>query len=163
MDEKITAILMLEILGRPPEHIKATLSEMIDKMGKEKDVKVVNRQIAEAKPVAGQENLFTSFAEIEIETDLRQLILLVLGYLPSHIDIITPENLRLRNADLNMFLNELTRRLHQYDELAKAILIEREILSKQIQEGKIKIVNEPQGKIKEIVKKKVEKKAKKKN
>ncbi len=139
-EEKIHAILVLEILGRPPEHIKATLVEIVDKMGKEKNVKVINKTIAEPKPVKEEENVFTSFAEIEIETELAQLLSLIFGYMPSHIDIITPENLRIKNFDLNFFLNELVRRLHQYDELAKAMMIERQMIAKQIQEGKIQAV-----------------------
>jgi hypothetical protein len=158
MTENITAVLMLEILGKPAEYIGKTLSEIVDKLGKEKNVRVVNKKIAEPKLVEGQENLFTSFAEVEIETSLDRLMLLIFGYMPSHIDIITPEELKVKNSDLNLFFNELTRKLHQYDELAKSLMIERQIIAKQIQDGKIKIVKEGK-KEKQIKEKKTTKKA----
>ena len=163
MEEKVNAILMVEILGRPPEHVKKILSEIIDKMAKEKDVEIISRQIAEPKLIEGQENLFTSFAEVEVKTNLRQMLLLIFGYMPSHIDIITPERLSLQNSELNMLLNELTRRLHQYDELARAVLIERQAMAKQlmkqVEEGKITLIEKETGK--KSKKEKVKRKTKK--
>jgi len=146
MEEKVNTILMLEILGKPKEHVKKILSEIVGKLIKEKNVKLINKKIAEPKLVEGQEDIFSSFAEVEVETSLQVLMLLIFGYMPSHIEIIEPENLKLSNNELNIFLNELTRKLHQYDELAKGLLLERQALAKQIQEqikeGKIKIVKE---------------------
>ncbi len=145
-EDKIQAIFILEILGKPAEHIKKTLTDIVKKLGEEKDVKVISKSVAEPKPFQVKEKisqeLFTSFAEIEFETNMQKLMLLVYGYMPSHIDIIKPEDLRVKNSDLNLFLNELTRRLHQYDELARAFIINQQVLAKQIQEGKIKVVKE---------------------
>lgn len=136
--ENLKAVLMLEILGRPAEHIKKILSEIIDKLGKEENVKITGTKIAEPKPLEEQ-NLFTSFAEVELETSLQILMALCFTYMPSHVEIISPERLEIKNNELNIFLNELARRLHQYDELAKALMIERQIIAKQVKEGKIKI------------------------
>ena len=138
--EKVRAILMLEILGKPKEHIKKTLAEIVKKLGEEKDVEIKEKKIAEPKKLEGEEikqELFTSFAEIELETSLNKLVAICFGYMPSHLEIIYPEDLKIKNADLNMMLNELTRRLHQYDELAKGMIIERQILAKKIKDGEI--------------------------
>lgn len=140
--EKINAILILEILGKPKEHIIQTLLDIVDKLGKEKDVKLIKKDIAEPKKleekgVKGE--IFTSFAEVEIETSLQQLMLICLAYMPSHMEIIFPEEMKIRNLDMNIFFTELLRRLHQYDELARALMIEREIIARQVQEGKIKV------------------------
>ncbi len=139
MTESVRAILILEILGRPAGHVKEILSKIIEKLEKEKNVRLLDKRIAEPKEIEGQENIFTSFAEVEIETNLQTLMLLIFAYMPSHIDIITPEDLRIKNSDLNLFLNELARKLHRYDELAKTLMMERQIIAKQIQEGKLKI------------------------
>jgi len=145
MSEKINAILMLEVLGKPKEYVKETLGKIIEMLGKEKDVKIINKNLAEPKKIKQQEEVFTSFAEVEIETFLDKLMMIIFAYMPSHIDIITPEELKINNFDLNMFFNELLRKLHQYDELTKTLMIEREIITKQIQEkieeGKIKMEN----------------------
>jgi len=153
MADKIKAIIMLEILGRPAEHIKKILSEIIDKLSKEKDTILTSKKIAEPKQVEGQDNLFSSFAEIELETVLEKLMIICFNYMPSHVEIIYPEDLRIKNSDLNMFLNELIRRLHQYDELAKGLMIERQMIAKQIKEGKIKIEDKGKKKVKRKKKK----------
>ena len=160
--EKINAVLMLEILGKPKEHVKEVLEGIVDKLGKEEGVILISKNVAEPKKFegGGGEDIFTSFAEVEIETSLQKLMLIIFGYMPSHIDIIVPEELRIRNSDLNLFFNELTRKLHQYDEIARALLIERNILAKQIKEGKIKI--EKNRKVKKEKKKVRKKKTKKK-
>ncbi len=145
MAENINAVLMLEILGRPPEHIKKTISELVDKMSKEKNVKIVEKKIAKPKKLEGKD-VFTSYAEIEIETNMETLMLLIFGYMPSHVEIITPEEIKIKNNNLNMFFNELTKKLHQYDEIAQTLIMERKMLAKQIQEGKIKIVKQEKGK-----------------
>lgn len=160
-ENKIDVVFMIEILGRPPEHIKETLSQIIERLGKEKDVVVINKVIAEPKKVEGQEEVYTSFAEVEIETTLSQLMLLIFAYMPSHIDVITPEELKIPNYDFNVFFNELTRRLHQYDELARGLMIERQILAKKIEEGKVD-VKHISAKELEKIEEKIEKKEKKK-
>ena len=139
---EISAAIMLEILGKPAKHIKKILNEIIGKLEKENDVSITEKKIAEPKKVAGEESLFTSFAEIEFQTTVGKLMAICFGYMPSHVEIIYPEELKIKNNDFNMLLNELLRRLHQYDELAKAMMIERKILAKQIQDGNIKIVRE---------------------
>ena len=149
--ENINAIIMLEILGKPAEHITKVLNEIVDKLGEEKELEIVSRKIAEPKPI--ENDLFTSFAEFEIKTGIEKLISICFSYMPSHVEIISPEELKIKNNDLNMILNELTRRLHQYDELAKGLMIEREILAKKIESGEIKVKEE-----KKVKKKKKRKK-----
>lgn len=165
--EKINAILILEILGKPKEHIIQTLAEILDKLGKEKDVKLIKKNIAEPKKLEGKEvkgEIFTSFAEVEIETSLQKLMLICLAYMPSHMEIVYPEEMKIRNLDMNIFFTELLRRLHQYDELARALMIEREIIARQVQEGKIKVeqvISTEKKKSGEKVKRKISKRKKK--
>ncbi len=137
MEEKVRAVLMIEILGKPPKYLKKRLEEIVDKLSKEKEVNLIDKKIADPKKLEEKE-LFTSFVEVEIETSLKTLMLLIFGYMPSNIDIITPEKLKVQNSDLNSFLNELARKLHQYDELARSMILERQQLTKQIKEGKFK-------------------------
>lgn len=141
MAEKINAILIMEILGKPPEHIKKTISDLVEKMSGEKGINLINKKIVEPKQVEGKE-VFTSYAEVELETNMESLMMLIFGYMPSHIEITTPEEIKIKNSDLNLFFNELAKKLHQYDEIAQTLIIERKMLAKQIQEGKIKVVNQ---------------------
>ena len=164
MAEKVRAIIMLEILGKPADHINKVLSEIIDKMAEDKELEVVSRKMAEPKQVEGKE-VFTSFAEVEIETTLQKLLFIGFAFMPSHIEIISPEDLKIKSFDLNIVLTELLKKLHQYDEIARGVLIERQILAKQIREGKIKLEvknSDLKKEVKKTAKKKVTKRSKKK-
>ncbi len=125
MAEKLTAILIIEVLGKPAEYIKKALEDILEKLKKEKDVNVTHSEVKEPKEL--ESGVFTTFAEIELETSLQMLMNILFAYMPSHIEVIEPEKLSLINSDLNSFLNEITRKLHQYDELAKAMLMEKEV------------------------------------
>lgn len=141
-EEKISAILILEILGRPPEHLKETLEKIIEEMGKEKGVEVKDKKINETVELKEKKDFYTTFAEIEVKVDnISHIAMLVFKYMPAHIEIISPENLKLSNNSVNEVFNELTRRLHGYDEIARIIQTERKIL-----EQKLKALMEKEGK-----------------
>ena len=64
--EKIGAKFIIEILGRPPEHLESSLNDLIDRLGTEKGIKVVNKSFGKPKPVEKVENLWTAFADVEL-------------------------------------------------------------------------------------------------
>ena len=132
---KIRVMMIIEVLGRPPEHLIETLNNLIEKINSEKGVKVVDKKISEPNPLQNQENLFTAFAELEVEVEEVLLItMLMFKYMPAHIDVLYPEDLQLTNHELNDILNELTRRLHGYDEVARIIQSEKAILERKLKE-----------------------------
>jgi hypothetical protein len=103
MTQQIHVILMLEILGKPADYIKEALVHIVEKLGAEKNIKLLDKRVAEPKQIENQD-AFTSFAEIELETDIETLMVLIFNYMPSHIEIITPESITMKNTDLNSFL-----------------------------------------------------------
>jgi hypothetical protein len=54
--------------------------------------------------------------------------------MPAHIEIIQPEFIVLTSGGWNDILNELTRRLHGYDEVARIVQVEKSILEKKLRE-----------------------------
>ena len=133
--QKINTIFVIEVLGKPVEHLKEALEEIIDKINAEKNVKVVSKSIAEPTELPKNPGMFTSYAEIEIELeDPLALAILVFKYMPAHIDIVSPEHLSLTNKGFNDILNELARRLHGYDHVARVIQAEKEVLEKKVKE-----------------------------
>ena len=69
--------------------------------------------------------------ELEVENPLK-LLLMVFAYMPAHIEITHPENIKLTNDGFGGIVNELARRLHGYDEVARVIQIEKNILEKKL-------------------------------
>lgn len=138
-DKKIHATILLEMLGRPPEHLTKELEALIVKIKEEKGIKVIDQKVNEPKSVEEHENFFTTFAELDIELDgIKELIVLTFKYMPSHIEIVSPEKLHFTNNDLNETVNEITRRLHAYDQVARVLQNEKGILEKQLKDLKDK-------------------------
>ncbi len=146
--KKINVLMILEVLGRPPEHLVETLEGLIKQIGEEKGVSVKKKEIKEPVPMKdkvgslekGGEKIktgefFTSFAEIELEIeDILYLAMLMFKYMPAHVEIISPENITLTNNGLNEIFNEIVRRLHGYDEIARVLQVEKGILERKLKE-----------------------------
>jgi hypothetical protein len=165
MADKIRTRFIFEILGRPPEHIKVTLSQFIDKIEEIKGVKVEERKVHEPKLIEdGKHNgLYSTFAEVELTTDTLAVIIdIVLQMLPSHVEILEPTELKFQNFNLSSLLSNLTIKIHKYDEIAKATLIKNNILTKQLEELQAKIKKLEKGKGKKSEKKVSKKKTSKK-
>ena len=135
MPEKIRALFIFEILGKPAEHIKKSLEELIDKLGKQKGIQIIKKQVHEpkildeeskkGKTIVG-EGLFTTFAEVELITENVNIMLaIVLNMLPAHVEIIEPSEYSFKNFELGSLLTELTIKIHKYDEIAKVLMFER--------------------------------------
>ncbi len=133
---EINALMIFEILGRPKEHIVETLKSIIKRIGEEPGIKVKEEKINEPKEIKNQQDLFTTFAEIEIEAEeISKLIGIIFRYMPAHIEIISPENLKISNNKLNETFNEIARRLHNYDEVARILQTEKVILENKLKEA----------------------------
>jgi hypothetical protein len=133
--KKIRAMLVVEVIGKPPEHLTETLEDISKKISEEKGVLIAEKKIHEPKEMKDNKDFFTSFAEIEVEVEaVLHLAVLLFKYMPAHIEILYPEKITLSNNGWNDILNELTRRLHGYDEVARIIQAEKAILQKKLKE-----------------------------
>ncbi len=144
--QKIRAIIMLEVIGRPPEHLIDALEDLIKNLDEEKGVEVQKKDIKEPrlmekkvgiitpeKETKSPSEFYTTFAEVEIEIEeISLLAYLMFKYMPAHVEIISPELIALTNNGWNELFNELSRRLHGYNEVARVLQVEKEILGKQI-------------------------------
>ncbi|MBD3247103.1 hypothetical protein GF378_00600 [Candidatus Pacearchaeota archaeon] len=133
--KKIRAIFMMEVLGKPPEHLKKTLENISEKLNQEKEVEVKEKEIHDAKELEKKKGFYTCFSEIEFETDsIVRVVGLMFKYMPAHIEIISPEKISLNNNDFTMLFNELARRLHAYDEVTRVAQAQRNKLAKKLKE-----------------------------
>lgn len=134
MEKELRVLMIVEIIGRPKSYLKENLDGIIKKIKEEEGVSIIDTKIAEAKQIQDK-NLYSSFAEIEINVkDDLTLFRVIFTYLPSHVEIINPSELRMRNFDLSAICNEIVKTLHRYDELAKVLAYQKQILEKQLEE-----------------------------
>ena len=132
----INAMMIIEVIGRPPEHLTETLNKIISQIDEEKGVNVKEKKVNEPVLMKDQKDFYTSFAEVGIKVEeILELAMLMFKYMPAHIEIISPELIALTNNGWNDILNELARRLHGYDEIARIIQVEKNILEKKLKEG----------------------------
>lgn len=140
--DKIQANVILEILGRPKEHITEALNNLINRLGTEKGTKIIEKTIHDPIEVENSKDLFTTFAEILVELDsLDSYFGLIFAYMPSNIEIIAPQKITLANTELNELASKIIHRLHDYDAIAKKAIIENQLLAKRIQEENLKLSN----------------------
>lgn len=127
--EKIQAQVIIEMLGAPKEHIRETLQLYVDRIkNEEKHIRLKNVVYAEPKEV---QNLFSVFAELDLEfADLPALVWFCFDYMPSSIEIYSPEELVYERKAVTDFLNDLQARLHKFDMLIKNISAENKVVKK---------------------------------
>jgi hypothetical protein len=137
MTDKIKARFIFEILGKPAEHIKETLSQMIDKLEEIKGVKISEKTIHEPKLIEDEKvkDMYTTFAEVEVVSETMNAILaIIFNMFPANVEIIEPETFVVKNFDYSGLLNEVIAKIHRYDEVTKRLLMERNMLVNKIKE-----------------------------
>ncbi len=135
--KKIIAAFIFEILGRPPKHIENSLEKLIEDLGKINGIDILKKKIHKAKLIKKEniKNLFTSFAEVELQADdLNKIFSIVFNMFPAHIEILEPKELILKNFDLSATLSALTVKLHRYDEMTKTLIMQGNILAEKLKE-----------------------------
>ena len=144
--EKIKANLILEIMGRPPEHIKNALDLLFNKIASEKGVLILNKKIHPIKKVEKSKDLFVTFGEINVEFEtLLSFFGILMAYMPSNVEVYEPSSLKLDSVKINEMTNYIVTKLHRYDEIAKRLLAQNNMLAKQLEHIKLG------GKIEDIV------------
>ncbi len=123
----IQARIVLEIIGKPKAHVEKTMQDYVEKIKKEKDLEVLHVDINEvqkqetgAKDEKMVKEMWATFAEVEILfKNLPKITYFCFEYMPSSIEILEPQNLKVNGNDLTGFFTDLQMRLHEVDMIAK--------------------------------------------
>jgi len=104
--KNIRVMMVIEVIGRPPEHLTETLNNIIKQIDEEKGVDVKEKKMGAPVLMKDQKDFYTSFAEIEIEVEeILDLAMLMFKYMPAHVEIISPELIALKNNGCNEIFN----------------------------------------------------------
>jgi hypothetical protein len=133
-EKKITAVMIIEVAGRPPEYLENSLKLHLDKLNHIKDVKVISSKMAEPRLVETEKEIYTCFGEVEVEViGFSKIMDLVFEFMPSSIEIINPSEIEFNCQEATMFVNDMAGRLHKYDEIAKIARMQIQNLTQQLQ------------------------------
>ena len=117
---------VIEVLGKPKEHVEQSLQGYIEKLKNDKDYTLIDEKFAELKKQDEQE-LWATFAEVEIKTDkFENLTKFCFEFMPSLVEVLEPHSITFAGNELSEFLSDLQARLHNIDMLAKQVKMERD-------------------------------------
>lgn len=132
MEKKILFRAVVEVLGKPKEHVDSTLKGYLQKLKENSKYQVVQEDMAELKQHEESE-LWMAFAELEIKTaGVTEIIDFCFDYMPSLIEIIEPEELKLDSLTISSFLNDMQAKLHGVDMIAKQMKIENQLTNNSL-------------------------------
>jgi hypothetical protein len=101
---------IIEVVGKPKEHVKETLDAHIKHIDENKDITLIKKNI---EPPIKQKEFFSAFAEIEILCKKSNTVVtFCFDYMPSSVEIMAPERLVMSNSNFSNFLNDMQARLH---------------------------------------------------
>jgi len=110
----IQANFIFEVIGKPADYVEESLKNLLDVLEKEKNAKVIRRD--QHKSEVYEETLFSTFAEVTILVEnLRRFMNIIYDYMPSSIEIVEPQEIKIKYLDLNVVMNELANSLHRHD------------------------------------------------
>ncbi|MAF51129.1 MAG: hypothetical protein CMH64_03485 [Nanoarchaeota archaeon] len=129
MEIQIKAII--EILGKPKEHVESTMEKVLSELKNQKNLTIINQEIAETKEL---EKFFSTFVDLELKLDsLDNLIDFCFDFLPSSIEIVEPEKLDLNSEAMAEYMNDLLAKLHQQSMLIRNLHAENTLMKKQLE------------------------------
>jgi len=129
--ELIRCRAILEVLGKPKEHVEKTIKLLVEKVKENPDNSVLNEKFAEIKPEG--KTMFSTFVELEmVFKGITTLTGFCFDFMPSSIDIEKPELLTVKNRDISNIFNDLQSKLHNVDMVAKTLKAERDFLKRNL-------------------------------
>ncbi len=119
--------VIIEMIGKPKEHLEKTFDEFIQQFIAEPDVSLIKKNLSKTKK---HEALFSRYAELEFwAKDLSLLIGLCFDYMPTSVEILEPAEVTFPINRLSNYINELQAKLHHVDMIAKNAQTEKAIIS----------------------------------
>lgn len=129
--EPIRCRAILEVLGKPKEHVEKTIKMLVEKVKENSDNSVLNEKFAKVQPEG--KTMFSTFVELELVfKGIGPLSGFCFDFMPSSIDIEKPEQLIVKNRDISNIFNDLQSKLHTVDMVAKTLRAERDFLKRNL-------------------------------
>mgnify|MGYP001588610459 FL=1 len=128
MELKIKAII--EILGRPKEHVEDTINKVIEEIKNRKGLTLLENKVAKTKKL---ENFYSSYIDVELKlSNMDQLIDFCFDFMPSNVEILEPEELTLDSHLLAEYMNDLLAKLHHQSMVMRNIHAENLVMKQKL-------------------------------
>jgi len=160
--------MIVEMAGRPAEHVKEMLTNHVGVLDKNKDIEVHSINVSEPKEIEMENvpkgsEMFTCFAEVDFEVEsFSRLSEIVFDFMPSSVEVIEPSKVTLDPSEASNLLNNIAGRMHRYDEIAKIAGARLQQMNAQLQAAQEALMEKDKKPAKKKVGKKKSVKKKKK-
>ncbi|PIN76790.1 hypothetical protein COV17_01035 [Candidatus Woesearchaeota archaeon CG10_big_fil_rev_8_21_14_0_10_36_11] len=132
MEKNIMFRTVIEVVGKPKEHIEKSIRDYVQKLKEDTTYEVLEEDFAEIKKQDDQE-LWATFAELEVKaSSIQDLVAFCFEYMPSIIEVLEPKQINFTDSTISEFLNDLQSKLHQVDMVAKHVKMENDMLKKNM-------------------------------
>lgn len=124
--------VILEIMGKPEEHVKEAMNKYVDKIGKDNNIIIVKKFLSDSKKMENAE-LFSTFAELELLVKgFSALVDFCFSYMPASVEIYEPNKILVDANKMSNLFNDFQEKLHKTDFLAKTLSQQNQILMKNL-------------------------------
>jgi len=127
--------VIIEVAGKPKEHVENTLRLVIDKIKKEENIHLKQGDLFKAKEVTimteqkGQ--FWSTFAELDLYfKNTQTLIAFCFEYMPSTIEILEPQDMKFQLKDFSDLLIDILGKLHSIGMTMKTLKAENDVLNR---------------------------------
>ncbi len=126
----IKAQAIIEIVGKPKEHIVEMLEKHLNQINEDSELEIVEKTIEEPIEQEEQPGIFSTFVDLTFwAIEPNKLIAFCFDYMPSSIEIMDPETMITKSQDLTSLLNDMQARLHHTDMITKQLHQENQIFN----------------------------------
>jgi len=115
----IKSTMMIEVLGVTKEAAKSSLKKHVEKMEKEDNVMVCQKDFKELNkvksPFPNIKEAFSNIVELELLTlNYDKLVYMIMAYAPSAVEILEPEHIKLDMGEAQAILNSISEMIHKF-------------------------------------------------
>ena len=127
---KILTRVIIEIVGKPKEHVDKALRVVIDNIKEQKNIEIVEKKLFNAEK---QEEMFSAFTELGVLfKDIQALIGFCFDFMPSSVEILDPEKLSFNSNEFAGLINDLLSKIHQMNLKLVQNNTEKKVLEKNL-------------------------------
>ena len=113
--------MIQELAGYPVSHVEATMDTMNGRLSSMDGVEVLERDIHKPKEVT--KGVWSMFADVELLVkDFPTIVLILFDFMPSSIEILEPETIKVETRELAGSINDLVGKMHHLDATAKKFI-----------------------------------------
>ena len=127
----ISATAVVEIMGKPKEHVEKILDEVSKKIG-EQGYTSERVEVMPVEPLESDEGLFSGFFEVDLTLkNHEQLFGFIQDFNPTSIEVSDPDEFEMSLADYNALVTTVAATVQQYDQIIKEKIAENASLKRQ--------------------------------